>query len=149
MIKEIEIQEKNEIIMRLLSRREVKRRNHILFSVASEYGVNNFTVFNNYGYQGLYQESINQIKRRKKIPYNENILDYMESEELIANLFRILQTTSILKRRVPSNWNYACQTHFYVGKKIRKLMVELGSELPENMPTPSLSIEKLEKEFFL
>lgn len=149
MIEDIETQEKSEMIMRLLSRREIRRRNHILFSVASEYGVSNLTVFNNYGYQGLYQESVNQIKHRKKISYSDNVLDYMESEELIANLFRILQTTSILKRKIPSNWNYACQTHFYVGKKIRELMIELGGELPENMPTPTLSIEALEKEFML
>lgn len=149
MIEDIETQEKSEMIMRLLSRREIRRRNHILFSVASEYGVSNLTVFNNYGYQGLYQESVNQIKHRKKISYSDNVLDYMESEELIANLFRILQTTSILKRKIPSNWNYACQTHFYVGKKIRELMIELGGELPENMPTPALSIEALEKEFML
>lgn len=149
MLEELEIEKDNELILRLISRREVRRRNHILFSLATGYGVSNLTVFNNYGYQGLYQESVNQIKHRKNISYSDNVLDYMESEELIANLFRILQTTNILKRKIPSNWNYACQTHFYVGKKIRELMIELGGELPENMSTPTLSIDALEKEFML
>lgn len=149
MVEEKEIQKDNEIILRLLSRREVKRKNNILFSLAKQYGVSNYTVFNNYGYQGLYLETTNQIKRRKMLSYSDNILDYMGSEELIANLFRILQTISILKRKVPSNWNYACQTHFRVGTKIRELIIDLGGELPENLPTPNVSINDIEKDYFI
>lgn len=149
MTEELDLEKDNELILRLISRREVKKKNHSLFLLAKEYGVSNFTVFNNYGYQGLYEESLNQIKRRKHLTYCDNVLDYMESEELIANLFRILQTTSILKRKIPSNWNYACQTHFYVGKKIREVIEELGGELPENMPTPALSIDELEQKLMI
>lgn len=133
-----------ENILRLLNRNEIQKRNKKLFMIAKEYGVTNYTIFNNYGYEGLYTESINQIRRRKNLSYADNILDYMGSEELAMNLFRILQTTSILKKRVPSNWNYACQTHYYVGSRIRMLVEELGGNLPETLPTPKISVLDLE-----
>lgn len=139
-------QNEEEKILRLLNRNEIRKRNEKLFMIAKEYGVTNYTIFNNYGYDGLYMESMNQIRKRKHLSYTDNILDYMGSEELAMNLFRILQTTSILKKRVPSNWNYACQTHYYVGNKIRKLVEELGGDLPETLPTPSVSILDLELE---
>ena len=138
-----------EVVLRLLNRNEIRKRNENLFLLAREYGVTNYTVFNNYGYKGLYMESINQIRRRKSLSYSDNVLDYMGSEELAVNLFRILQTTSILQKNMPSNWNYACQTHYHVGNKIRKLIEELDGNLPENLPLPEQSIYDIEKEIAL
>lgn len=138
-----------ENLLRVLSRNEIRKRNTILYEVANYYGVNNYTLFNDYGYQGLYNETTNQIRIRKQLDYSQNILDYMGSEELFSNLFRIIQTTSILKKRIPSNWNYACQTHLYVGKKIRELIEQIEGELPEKLPTPKQSIMELEKEIIL
>lgn len=138
-----------ENLLRVLSRNEIKKRNVILYEVANYYGINNYTLFNDFGYQGLYNETTNQIKIRKGLDYSQNILDYMGSEELFSNLFRVIQTTSILRKRVPSNWNYACQTHLYVGKKIRELIEQLGSELPEKLPTPTTNVCELEKEIIL
>lgn len=144
MLKTAEYEE--ELILRLLNRNEIRKRNENLFLLAKKYGVTNYTIFNNYGYKGLYMESLNQIRTRKHLSYSDNILDYMGSEELSANLFRILQTTSILKKNSPSNWNYACQTHYYVGNKIRSLIEELGGDLPETLPLPDHSISEIEKE---
>ena len=134
MAKQEQYEEEN--ILRLLNRNEIRKRNEKLFMIVKKYGVTNYTVFNNYGYEGLYTESLNQIRKRKNLSYTENILDYMGSEELAMNLFRILQT--------PSNWNYACQTHYYVGNKIRNLIEELGGNLPETLPTPNISVLDLE-----
>jgi len=78
---------------RLYTRILVNNKNKYLFKTAREAGVENFGKFNNYGYKGLYNgETAKQIAKRKNIKENEDILDYMGSEELGANLFRITQT---------------------------------------------------------
>ena len=43
-------------------------------------------------------EPADDIAKRKKLRYREDILDNMGSEELIANLFRISQTEAKLKK---------------------------------------------------
>ena len=50
-------------------------------------GVKNFVRFHNFGYNG---ETANDIARRKKLRYKEYILDNKGTDELIANLFIIL-----------------------------------------------------------
>ena len=46
--------------------------------------------FNNSGYMGLYNgETALDIAKRKKLDDREEILDWMGSTELAANLFRI------------------------------------------------------------
>ena len=49
--------------------------------------------FHNAGYKGLYNgETADDIFKRKKLRYREDILDNMNEDELVANLFRINQT---------------------------------------------------------
>lgn len=52
----------------------------------------NFDKFHNAGYKGLYNETADEIFKRKGLRYREDILDNMGSEELASNLFRIVQT---------------------------------------------------------
>ena len=70
----------------------------------------------------------------------------MGSDELIANLFRISQTDQKLKRENIQTENEANNTHYNVGRKIRKTIEELGGTMPEDMPTPKKSLKQLEKE---
>ena len=70
----------------------------------------------------------------------------MGSEELGANLFRITQTDAKLKRDQVHTENDACDTHYAVGKVIRKTIQDLGGTMPEDLPTPEASIQKLEQE---
>ena len=49
--------------------------------------------FHNTGYTGLYNgETADDIFERKKLRYKEDILDNMNEDELVANLFIINQT---------------------------------------------------------
>ena len=51
----------------------------------------------NAGYKGLYDgETRREIAKRKGLKEKEDILDYMGSEELAANWFRITQTEAQL-----------------------------------------------------
>ena len=124
-----------------------KAKNKYLFKTAREAGVENFGKFNNYGYKGLYNgETAKQIAKRKNIKENEDILDYMGSEELGANLFRITQTEAKLKKDNIDNEDDACLTHYNVGRTVRKAIEELGGNMPETLPTPEKSIKELEKD---
>ncbi len=49
--------------------------------------------FHNAGYKGLYNgETADDIFKRKGLRYREDILDNMNEDELVTNLFRINQT---------------------------------------------------------
>ena len=71
-------------------------------------------------YKGLYNgETANDIAKRKKLRYREDILDNMGSDELIANLFRISQTEQKLRNEKINLENEANETHYKVEKEIR------------------------------
>ena len=132
---------------RFYQRNLTRKGNYSLNMVARNVGVRNFDKFHNAGYKGLYGgETANDIARRKKLRYWEDILDNMGSEELAANLFRITQTESKLKRDNISSENDANETHYNIGKNIRKVIAKNGGTMPENLPTPEKSLKELEKE---
>ena len=132
---------------RFYQRDLTRKGNYSLNQAAKEAGVKNFDRFHNAGYKGLYNgETADDIAKRKGLRYREDILDNMCSEELAANLFRITQTESRLKREKVDTENKANQTHFEVGAKIRETIKDLGGTMPEDLPTPKKSLKELEKE---
>jgi len=54
------------------------------------------------------------------------------SSELAANIFRATQTEEKLRRENIKGKQKANQTHYEVGKKVRKTIQDLGGEMPEN-----------------
>lgn len=132
---------------RLYRRKQTKDGNKILYKIAKEKGVKNFDRFTNAGYRGLYGgEDANAIAKRKNLRYREEILDNMGSAELGANIFRITQTEALLEKQEEPNEQIATNTHYRVGKTVRKAIEELGGTMPENLPTPKKSIKELEKD---
>ena len=131
---------------RLYRRKQTKDGNKILYRIAKEKGVKNFDRFTNAGYKGLYNgETANDIAKRKGLRYREDILDNMGSAELGANIFRITQTEALLEKQEVPNERIATDTHYKVGKTVRKAIEELGGTMPEDLPTPKKSIKELEK----
>ena len=132
---------------RFYQRNLTRKGNYSLNQAAKNAGVKNFDKFHNSGYKGLYNgETADDIAKRKGLRYREDILDNMGSEELAANLFRITQTESRLKRDNIKTEKDANKTHYNVGAKIRKTIEELGGTMPEYLPTPEKSLKQLEKE---
>ena len=135
---------------RLAIRDEVTIRNKFLASSAKAAGVvtpADYAVFQNRGYQGLYNGlGLKDIHKRKGLKKNEQILDHMGATELAANLFRITQTDDKLRRENIKGKEKANETHFAVGKKVRQTIAELGGTMPENLPTPEKSAKVLKKE---
>ena len=144
---EEQYQQLSEDERRLYNRVTVKNRNKYLFNTAMASGVKNYGKFNNAGYQGLYDgETAEDIARRKGLKENQAILDYMNSEELGANIFRITQTDALLKTNKVSTEDEACSTHNQVGRVVRAAIEKLGGTMPEDLPTPKKSIQEIEKE---
>ena len=132
---------------RFYQRRLTKQGNNTLQKVATSAGVKNMAEFHNAGYKGLYNgETADEIFKRKKLRYREDILDNMNEDELIANLFRINQTKQKLLRDNVQGEKEAKDVHYEVGKKVRKAIADIGGMMPEDMPTPKKSLKELEKE---
>lgn len=132
---------------RFYQRDLTKKSNYSLNQTAKKSGVKNFDKFHNAGYKGLYNgETADDIAKRKGLRYREDILDNMGSEELAANLFRITQTESRLKKDKVDTEKQACDTHNKIGKIVRKAIKEAGGTMPEDLPTPKKSLKQLEKE---
>lgn len=143
---EQEYLELSEDDKRIYDRNLARKRNSALANIAQKSGVQHFGKFNNAGYLGLYNETAQQIKNRKGLSKKDEILDFMGSEELGANIFRITQTEAKLKKMKLNNEDLACATHNYVGKAVRRTIDELGGTMPEDLPTPDKSVKELEKE---
>ncbi len=135
---------------RLVIRGDIKQWNQMLLEVAHNSGVitnQEYAEFQNAGYIGLYGGlTVEDIHRKKNLKDKEKILDFMGSEELAANLFRITQTEAKLKRENVKTKEGANRTHYTVGKTVRKAIKDIGGTMPEDLPTPEKSIKEVEKE---
>ena len=132
---------------RFYQRDLTRKGNYSLNQTAKKAGVKNFDKFHNSGYKGLYNgETADDIAKRKGLRYREDILDNMGSEELAANLFRITQTESRLKKDNIHTEIEANKTHYNIGKNIREVIAKNGGTMPEELPTPKKSLKQLEKE---
>ena len=121
---------------RVKLREEMKKHNTSLVQTARVAGVENFAIFQNHGYKGLYGGlTMKDIHTRKKLGKTQKILDHMNSEELAANLFRATQTEAKLKRDGAKTEGEANLAHYYVGQKVRNTIASLGGTMPESLPT--------------
>jgi DNA-damage-inducible protein D len=136
---------------RLVVRGDIKHWNQLLAEAAHDAGVitgAEFAAFQNAGYIGLYGgETVDDIHNRKALSAKEKILDFMGGEELAANLFRITQTESKLKREEIYGATEANVAHNTVGRNIRETIIKNKSTLPEELPTPDRSVAEIEKEY--
>lgn len=132
---------------RLELRLQVADGNTKLAEAASSAGVQseNFSIFNDAGYLGLYTMTSEDIRVYKGIPEGEDILDNMGRAELAANSFRITQTEEKLVRDEVQGENNAIHVHYSVGHEIRKTIETLKAPLPEDLPRAA-SIRKLVEE---
>ena len=146
-LSELEYNNLTEDEKRLYRRNQARKGNYNLNKTAVNSGVKDLARFHNAGYKGLYNgETADDIFKRKKLRYREDILDNMGSEELADNIFRIAQTDSKLKRDNVDNEYTANFIHYEVGREVRNSIERLGGTMPESLPTPDKSLKELEKE---
>ena len=111
---------------RFYQRKLTKQGNYTLQRVASAAGVKNMAEFHNAGYKGLYNgETADDIFKRTKLRYREDILDNMNEDKLVANLFRINQTKQKLLKDNVQGEKEAKDVHYEVGKKLERQLLIL------------------------
>lgn len=140
----------DEDTKRLAIRKEMIEHNKLLVAAAKDSGVEtqkDYAIFQNAGYKGLYGGlTAGDIKTRRNLGKNENILDHMGYEELAANLFRATQAEAKLRRENIQGKENANAAHYEVGKAVRDTIKGLGGTMPEDLPTPTKSIKQIERE---
>ena len=137
----------SEAQRRLFVREQLRAHNKQLAEAANAAGVitpRDFALFQDHGYRGLYAgETARLIAERKGVKPGQ-ILEYMGSTELAANLFRATQTEEKLQREAISDKDLANRTYHDVGAAVRRTIAELGGTMPEDLPTPEQSIKQLQ-----
>jgi DNA-damage-inducible protein D len=143
------LQGMSEDQLRLYVRAQLIDYNKQLAEAAQAAGVPSagFATFQNHGYRGLYAgETAAMIAARKGVKPGQ-ILDWMNSDELAANLFRSSVTTQKLRNDPTINTQAeANQTHYDVGKAVRQFIIEQGATKPELHTTPAHSIKEIQRQ---
>lgn len=134
--------------LRVKLREEIKLHNKALAAAAFHAGVRtpmDYAVFNDHGYKGLYNGlGASQIRENRGLKRSQDILDFMGSTELAANLFRATQTEELLRRGGVQSKDQANMTHFQVGIRVREAMKDISGIMPEDLPVAE-NIKKVEK----
>ena len=112
-----------------------------LHSAAKIAGVQNYALFNDAGYRGLYRMHLSELLKHKKLPTSAQLYDHIGTTELAANAFRATQAAEILQREKIGGQDAASATHEKVGAEVRQTIKRLGNTMPENLPTePNIKI---------
>jgi DNA-damage-inducible protein D len=90
--------------------------------------------------------TVEKIHARKGLAMCEKILDYMVSEELVVNLFRVSRTESKLRREDIQGATAANKSRYVVGREVRAAIERVGGTMPEYLPVTEKSISQVEKE---
>lgn len=129
---EVYVQNNNDID-RLIIRDEIKEGNKALAAAANNAGVVDFARFNNAGYRGMYNMMNFQLANKRSCEKGK-LFETMGRTELAANLFRITQTEERIKSKGIYGQEALEQTHFDVGREVRKIVIENTGRSPENLP---------------
>lgn len=123
-----------ENVERVLVRDKISEHEKSLSGTAFASGVVRYDLFQNAGYRGLYNMDLNPLKRRKGVSLSRSLLDFMNKDELAANLFRITQTEARIRNEKVTGQRHLEETAEHVGKKVRSTMIELSGTYPEDLP---------------
>lgn len=131
-------------IERVQIRSRISDQERSMVGVAKQHGVETFAYFQNAGYRGLYNMNISQLRDLKGVPSSRSPLDFMGSEEMASNLFRIKQTEAKIKNENIRGQQRLEGAAEHVGRTVRKAIRESGGVMPENLP-PAEDIRQVHK----
>lgn len=133
-----------EGVVRVELRGEISERERSLAGIVKNAGVEQYPLFQNAGYRGMYNMNLYQLRQLKGVPDDRSPLDYMGKTELAANLFRITQTEEKIKAEDIHGQRRLEATAEHVGKEVRNTMRRLSGRYPEELP-PSDDIKTVQK----
>lgn len=122
-------------IARLEARKDLTAANKILSGIAKQSGVQNhqFGLFQDAGFRGMYDMSLEELKRYKNIDSKATAYDFMGLTELAGNLFRVTQTSERLRSSSGTGIQSAMHTAKAVGNEVRTMMYKNSGILPEDL----------------
>lgn len=134
-----------EAIDRLVIRDELTEGMKSLASTAQGHGVTNYGRFNDEGYRGMYNLSLEELTKKKGVPLSEKLLDRMDRAELAANLFRVTQTDERIRRENVQGQTPLELAAREVGAIVRETMIKTSGVAPEELAiAPHISDVKRE-----
>ena len=126
-------------VNRVYLRGDISDREKTLNHVAHKHGVEEYGLFQNAGYRGLYNMNVSKLKNYKGVgDFKGSLLDLMNPEELAANTFRITQTEA--KIRNIHGQKPLERAAEEVGRSVRNVMIQTSGTRPEDL---KLSDEKI------
>ena len=130
-------------VNRVFLRGDITDREKTLNHLAHRHGVEEYGLFQNAGYRGLYNMNINKLKNYKGIgDLKGSLLDFMNPVELAANTFRITQTEEKIRNQNIQGQKPLERAAEEVGRSVRNVMIQTSGTLPEDL---KLSDEKINK----
>jgi len=135
----------SEQIERVLIRDELSEHEKTLSITAKKAGVQDYALFRNAGYRGLYNMNLSDLKKLKNIPERRSPLDFMGKDELAANLFRTTQTDAKIKQDHIKGQKSLERVAERVGETVRETMHKISGQRPEELVAQE-DIKKVRKE---
>lgn len=128
-------------VNRVYLRGDISDREKTLNHVAHKHGVEEYGLFQNAGYRGLYNMNVSKLKNYKGVgDFKGSLLDLMNPEELAANTFRITQTEAKIRNQNIHGQKPLERAAEEVGRSVRNVMIQTSGTRPEDL---KLSDEKI------
>ena len=90
--------------------------------------------FHDARYRGLYRGSRKEVNAKKGISEKENLMDRAGPLELSANDFQMNLAAEVIAREGVNSEALAIRRNQDVGERVRQVIAESGSPLPEDLP---------------
>ncbi len=121
------VQESGQI-ERVIIRDEITQREKSLSGIVKQSEIEQYQLFQDAGYLGMYNMHIGKLKDYKGVPGDRSLLDFMGKTELAANLFRITQTEEKIRNEKIRGQKNLENAHYAVGRKVRQTMQEISGQ---------------------
>jgi DNA-damage-inducible protein D len=124
-------------LARIEAREDLKEADKLMSAAGKAGGLVNgddYAIFKNAGFLGMYNMSLKALLQKKGLPDGERLYDYIGLTELAGNLFRVTQTTEVIRSQKLKGLNNLKYTAEKVGADVRKMMIANTGAPPEALP---------------
>lgn len=111
----------------------------------SPHEAHGLAALDDYGYMGLYNgEREADIRARKGLTPEQDLLDWMSADELEANSWCMQRTTELLRQIGRANFEVGKHLWYRAGKETRAKLKAMGRRMPEDEPLPAVNVRQVE-----
>jgi DNA-damage-inducible protein D len=123
-------------LLRIETRDDLRGGEEEMAKAAATAGVQGteMAIFKDAGFRGMYNMPLQDLKRRKGVDVDKTLYDFMGTEELAGNLFRVTQTAARIRKEQVRGLKGAADTARAVGADVRRMMIQNSGVAPEALP---------------